>query len=70
MDIRIEQDGEVTVASILATYLDASNASELFEAVHGYLVEGRRLLLDCSELGFLDSTALHVLAQLLEVSRS
>lgn len=70
VDIRIEQDGGVTVASILATYLDASNASELFEAVRGCLVEGRHLLLDCSELSFLDSTGLHVLAQLLEVSRS
>lgn len=58
MELRAEQIDAVRVVSIVAPALDANNVKEFKSAISGHLQGTKQLLLDLSELEFVDSSGL------------
>lgn len=58
MEIAVEKDGEVAVATIAATELDAGNASEFKRDMAPILETNLKVVLDLTRLRFVDSSGL------------
>lgn len=61
MDITVQQEGNISLVSIKGDTIDASNKPKLQKKLEGVIEGSRFMVLDMSEVTFLDSSGLGML---------
>ncbi len=68
MQCQVQEEGNTTVISLSGS-VDVTSALELRSVVQGLLKEGANILVDLSEVNFLDSSGLSVFVKAYQISQ-